>query len=165
MRCNPDSRQRTLALTVTCAILFVLANIYPIVTLESQGLRLSCSLPEAVQVLWRSDMEFISVLVLTTALLVPGLEIGLILTVLLQRFPTPLLLRLIEVSRPWAMVDVFVLGLLVSIKKLSDMATIVPGPALWSFCALMVLTASVRATFQLRDFWRQTSVTYAARPS
>ena len=54
--------------------------------------------------------------------------------------------------RPWGMIEVFLLGVLVAIVKLSSMATVVPGPALWAFVALTVLLTAV-LSFDPRAFW------------
>jgi paraquat-inducible protein A len=52
------------------------------------------------------------------------------------------------------MVEVFMLGVLVSVQKLTHLATITPGIALWSFGVLMVLFAALTATFNVKDLWR-----------
>lgn len=142
-----------LALAVTCAILFLIANVFPIVTLESGGQRAASTLLGAVSLLWSTGMEFIAVLVLATSFLVPGVEIALLITVLCQRVPDRRVLHLLERLRPWAMLDVFVLGILVSVRKLADMADIVPGAALWAFVMIMLLTTAVRDNSSLQALW------------
>jgi paraquat-inducible protein A len=150
-RAPVQDRQRQWALTLTAALLFALANLFPIVSLEAKGQRVSCTLVEAVGVLWQGHSELVALLVLLTAGLVPGAEIVLMLAALWR--PRAWMLRLIALARPWAMIDVFVLGLLVSARKLADMATLLPGVAFWSFAALMLLLASLRGQFHLHDFW------------
>ena len=51
------------------------------------------------------------------------------------------------------MLDVFVLGVLVSIRKLADMADIIPGPALWAFVMIMLLTTLMRDNSSLQTLW------------
>jgi paraquat-inducible protein A len=142
-----------LSLALTCAVLFLIANIYPIVTLESQGQRVSSTLLGAIQLLWSSGMPFVSLLVLATSFLIPGAEIGLLIAALLKSAPDPRVLHLLEHLRPWAMLDVFVLGVLVSIRKLADMADIIPGPALWAFVMIMLLTTLMRDNSSLQTLW------------
>ena len=55
--------------------------------------------------------------------------------------------------QPWGMVEVFVLGILVSLVKLAHLAIVVPGVALWSFAGVMMLMAAATATFDPRDLW------------
>ena len=51
------------------------------------------------------------------------------------------------------MVEVFLLGVLVSVVKLENLASVVPGIALWSFGALMFLMAALAAVFDPRGLW------------
>ena len=61
--------------------------------------------------------------------------------------------RLFRQSAPWAMVEVFALGVLVSMVKLAHVATIVPGVALWSFGVLMIVLAAAVNSVDPRDIW------------
>ena len=63
-----------------------------------------------------------------------------------------LLVRAMQSLQPWGMVEVFMLGVLVALVKLSSMAQVLPGPALWAFVALTVLLTAVLA-FDPRGFW------------
>jgi paraquat-inducible protein A len=54
---------------------------------------------------------------------------------------------------PWVMVEVFMLGVLVAVVKLSAIASVVPGPGLWSFGALMLLLAAASATLDHEPMW------------
>lgn len=158
-RNSPDSIRRTLALTLAAAVFFILANSYPILGIEIQGNRNAATLAGAVQALWHQQMYSISSLVCITAILVPALELSLLLYLLvplqLQRQPPgiPLILRLITAIKPWGMVEVFMLGLLVSLVKLQSDFSILPGVALWSFAVLTLLLAAVAASFNPREIW------------
>ncbi len=152
-RNNPDSIERTLALTVAALILLVIANAFPIVGIESQGSRNASTLWGAVRTLWDDHMLFVAGLVFTTTMLLPALKLVLMALVLVLRPPAPFLLRLVLIIRPWAMVEVFVLGLLVAVQKLAHFATVIPGVGLWSFGALMVIFACLTATFNVHELW------------
>jgi len=85
------------------------------------------------------------------------------IAVLAARRPSIRLLRWLPAIRPWAMIEVFVLGLLVSIQKLSHLAILIPGVALWSFIGLMLLLAAKSATFNARDVWQSVSLSEPRR--
>jgi paraquat-inducible protein A len=153
-RNNPGNAERTLALTIAAAILFAISNAFPIVGIESQGSRNASTLFGAVLTLWDDHMGLVASLVFITAILVPAIELAAMIFLLATPRPSPLILRMVLAVRPWAMVEVFMLGLLVSVQKLSHLATIEPGIALWSFGALMLLFAALTATFNPRDLWR-----------
>ena len=71
----PDSLDRSLALTLTAAVLYIIANIYPLVGLVMQGRQVEVTLIEAVQILWKGGVEPVAALVFITALLFPILEL------------------------------------------------------------------------------------------
>lgn len=168
MRCGaflarnpPDSLDRSLALTLTAAILYLIANIHPLVGLEMQGRRIEVTLFEAVQILWRGGVEPVAALVFITALLFPVLELLMILLVLLPlrlgrvspRLAT--FFRLVRSVQPWGMVEVFLLGMLVSLVKLSHLATVVLGTAFWATAALIVVLTLAARAFDSRLLWQQ----------
>ena len=148
-----NSRERSLALAITAAILFIIANLYPIAGIESQGNRHASTLFGAVHTLWHDGSPLIAMLVFFTTMLVPALELALLIWLLGTKRPAPWGLRLVLALQPWRMIEVFMLGLLVSIVKLSHLATIQPGIALWSFAALMPLFAALSSNFNARDLW------------
>ena len=163
-RNQPDSLDRTLAYTLGAAVLFVLANAFPIVGMEASGLRTSTTLLGMVRVLHDQDMTIVAGLVFVTTFLMPALHIGALLYMLLPirlgRVPRglPAMFRLVQTVRPWGMVEVFLLGTLVSLTKLAHLAHVVPGIALWSFGALMFLVAAGAAAFNPRALWDRVEV-------
>lgn len=147
------NRERSLALAITAAILFIIANLYPIAGIELQGNRHTSTLLGAVQTLWHNGSALVAMLVFMTTFLVPALELALLIWLLATTRPAAWGLRLVLAMQPWRMIEVFMLGLLVSIVKLSHLATIEPGVALWSFALLMPLFAALSSSFNARDLW------------
>jgi paraquat-inducible protein A len=158
-RNKPDGLDRTLAYALGAAVLFVVANAFPIVGLEAQGFRSSTTLLGTVQALHKDDMTSVAALVFVTTILMPAVQIGALLYMLLPlklgRVPQglPAVFRLVHAVRPWGMVEVFMLGTLVALTKLAALASVVPGIALWSFGALMFLVAAAAASFDSRALW------------
>jgi paraquat-inducible protein A len=150
--------ERLLPMTVGALILFVIANAFPIVTIELQGLSSDTTLLGAVLALAHDGMSEVAMLVMATTLLFPLVQMLVLFYLLLpsSRLARPpgfvLLLRLMQAARPWGMVEVFMLGILVALIKLSNMAEVIPGPALWSFGALTVLL-TVLVSFNPRYIW------------
>ena len=158
-RLGPYDISLALALAVTALILFVIANVYPMVVLEVQGNRITTTLLHAVRELWREDVQLVAALVFVTVIVVPATQIAAMLYVLLPlqfgavppfvEFP----LRLFQVIKPWGMVEVFILGILVSLVKLAHMAHVVTGVALWAFAVLVVVFASLGNAFDPIRLW------------
>lgn len=154
-----DSINRTLAYTLSAAVLFVIANLFPIFAIEVQGSRNVINLAGAVRSLWSQQMQSLSLLVFLTTILIPALELVTMICLLLplkfRRIPDgyTLMLRLLRIAEPWGMVEVFMLGVLVSLVKLTSSFKVIPGIALWSFGALTLLLAAAAASFSARDVW------------
>jgi len=151
--------ERLLPLTLASLVLFTIANAFPIVEIEVRGLRSQTTLTGAVVALAGEGMSLVAMLVLATTLLFPLLQLLILLWLLLplrwhRHRPTGFawLVRGMQTLRPWGMVEVFMLGVLVAIVKLSSLATVLPGPALWAFIGLTVLLTVV-VSFDPRGFW------------
>lgn len=153
-----DQSARILPLTVACLILFAIANLFPIVEIELQGLSNETTLAGAVVALTSEGMSPVALLVLATTILFPLLQLCILAYLLVpmayERRPAGfgVLVKLLQSLRPWGMVEVFLLGVLVAIIKLSSMAQVIAGPALWAFAALTVLLTAV-ISFNPRAFW------------
>ena len=158
-RSQPDSLELTLALTAGAVVLFIVANTFPIVGLQIQGHLIETTLYHTARTLYDEDMKSVAALVFMTAIAMPALELFaltyLLLPLRLGRMPPyfALVFRMLQVVRPWGMVEVFMLGVLVSLVKLAHLATIVAGVALWSFAVLMLVMAAIAATFDARVLW------------
>jgi paraquat-inducible protein A len=128
----PDGLDRALAFAVAAAVMFVVANSFPIIGLEAQGNRTSTTLYGAVKTLQSQDMTSVAALVFVTTILAPALDIGAMLYLLAplkaDRLPRSWtkVFRMVQAVRPWGMVEVFMLETLVSVAKLAHLAHLVP---------------------------------------
>ena len=147
------------------AILFLIGNAFPLVSLEAGGNGVTTTLFGAVMHLWRQEMRLVALLVLVTTIAAPAFDLAsmLYLTLGVLRVDTgratamppysARLLRTVLAVRPWGMLEVFMLGALVSIVKLGQMASVVVGPALYSIGALVLVLAAANSAFNPRDVW------------
>lgn len=155
----PGAPDRTLAYVLAAAIVFAVANVYPLVAIDVQGTRTSATVFGTVRALYDTGMAGVAALVFVTTILMPVLELAAMVYVLLPlefgRVPRglPAMFRLVQAVRPWGMIEVFMLGLLVSLVKLERVAAVVPGVALWLFGVLMLLFAATDASFDARALW------------
>ncbi len=156
-----DSLDRTLALTFAGLILYVVANTFPFLAFDMQGQVTQTTLITGVVDLWQQGMPGLAILVLLTSIIAPGLQLFGLLYVLvplrLDRVPRrlPQVFRFVHDLQPWGMMEVFLLGILVSVVKLAGMATIVPGLAIWSFGVLIVVLAAAAASLDPREVWKR----------
>ena len=161
LMCNDaQQEQRIVPLTLACLVLFAIANLFPIVEMKLGGRHSQTTLVGAVQALAQEGLPPVALLVLVTTLVFPVAQLAALLYLLmpgeLARRPPGFrwLVVALQMLRPWSMVEVFMLGILVSIIKLSGMATVVIGPALWAFVALTVLLTAV-VSFEPRRLWER----------
>lgn len=153
------STERTLALTLAAAILFVIANSVPMLGLEAVGRSASTTVFGGARQLWEDGREVVAGLVLFTAVIAPGLQIAFVLAIALgatrERPPRWVgeLLRHHPTTRTWSMIEVMMLGVLVALIKIADYATVVPGIALYVLGTLVFLFAAIQANFDPRDVW------------
>ena len=156
-----DGLERTLALALSAAVLFAVANAFPFLSFEMKGRVTETTLATGVVDLYRGGKAEIAALVGLTIVAAPAAQIGLLLWLLIPlrvgRVPwrLPAAFRLLRHVQPWSMMEVFLIGILVAITKLMGMATIVPGLALWSFVALMLVLAGANASFDPESVWER----------
>jgi len=160
-RQKKDSLNRTLSLTIAALILFVVANTYPFLALKSGGLVKQTTLITGTKELYAQGMEALALLVLFTSILAPLVHLVGMLYVLLplkfNRLPRNLhrVFRFVQSLQPWGMLEVFMLGILVSVVKLAKMAKIVPGIALFAFLVLIFVMAASSASLDPHLIWKR----------
>lgn len=158
-RHQPHSLERTLALTLAGLILFLIANTFPFLSLELRSQTQETTLITGVLALYREGMGGLAAVVFFTSILSPGLQLGLLLLILLPlrlgRLPPGFarLFRQVRALAPWGMMDVFMLGILVSTVKLAAMAALVPGPGLYAFGLLIFVLAAAQASLDPDIVW------------
>jgi paraquat-inducible protein A len=156
-----DPLDRTLALTVAALFCFLMANLYPFMTFSLEGRVQENRMISGVIDLWRDGFHPLASVIFAASIGVPLLKIlgflYLLLPLKLGRRPRRLALgaRVLQFLQPWGMLEVYMLGVLVAISKLSGMATIVLGTAFYAFVALMVLTTAASSSMDPRLVWQR----------
>lgn len=160
-RPRKDSLNRTFALTIAAAILYVIANSVPMLALTVVGREASTTVLGGVEELWADGQETVAALVLFTAVIAPAVQIGFMLAIGFgARRERPRrwvgkLLRYYGASRTWSMIEVMMLGVLVALVKIADYATVIPGVALFLFGALVFLLPAIQVSFDAREVWNR----------
>jgi paraquat-inducible protein A len=169
-RRREDSLQRTLALTVAAAILYVVANCTPMLGLKAVGHQASTTVFGGAVQLWNDDRAIVAVLVFFTAIVAPALQIGFMLAIVLgaRRARPPrwvgTLLRHHGMTCTWSMIEVMIVGVLVALIKIADYATVIPGVALFVLGAMIFLLAAMQASFDPREVWERVEWADPATP-
>lgn len=139
------SLDRLCALTLAALLTCCIAQAFPIVALDAAGIATRATLGDAVLALWSNGQPVVAVLVFCTTMLFPLMELAAWLYLLVplragrvpRRFAAVLLgTRLLQ---PWSMVEVLMLGVLITIVKMTSLAHVLAEPALFAFGALTVM--------------------------
>lgn len=158
-RSVPHGLDRTVAFLLASAVLYIIANINPIIGIETQGAINSTTLLGAVRALLNQNLPVVAMLVFLTAILAPAAEVATMLYLLLPlrfgRVPAGFqaVLPIVQEIKRWNMVEVFMLSILVAIVKLTTIASVIPDLALWSFAGLTILMTAVAASFEPHEIW------------
>jgi paraquat-inducible protein A len=158
-RDRPDGLNRALAFASAAAVFFVIANSFPLVGLEVQGELIQTTLFGAARALYAGDMRTLSAVVLITTVVAPLIElvavVGLLLPLRFDRHPWggASVFRTLRTVQAWRMPDVMFIGVLVALVKLTHLAEVIPGIALFSLAAFMILFAACVSTFDPRALW------------
>ena len=149
------------AFALTVLILIFAAVWFPFISISKAGLQNTSSVFDVALSFSSPAMFPLTVAVAGMILLIPALRVLLVLYVLgpllAERPPLPYAataFRISEQLRPWAMAEIFVLGVAVALVKVADLANVHPGPAFWMFVALALIAAiQDRATSSL-TIWK-----------
>jgi len=163
-RRREGSLDRVLALTLAGLVLFAVANFFPFLTMRLDANLQETTLLTGVRQLTGQGMAGLAGLVLLTSIAAPLLKLVLLtyITLPLRLGLTPPLagpaFRLVLALQPWAMMEVFLLGILVAMVKLSSMAEILIGPALYAFAFLILILTGITASLDPHDIWDRLEV-------
>ena len=146
------------AMTLAALFTFLIAQGYPIIELDANGITSQTTLLGALVALWNENMEIIAVIVFCATTLFPLTELVALLYVLIPirsgYVPAGFnqVLRAIQFVRPWGMIEVFMLGVLITIVKMVSLARVIPEAALFAF-GVLTLMFMVVVLFDPRTLW------------
>lgn len=144
--------------------LYIVLLVSPLLTINVYGRESTVSLYRGPMELARQGFGEISILVLLASVLMPGIVLCLMAVILYgaSRREMPLWVRPLmawyERLRPWSMIEVFVIGVLVAYTKLVDLALVTLQPGVFLLGGLMLLMAAMDSTFDVEMIWHHRSV-------
>ena len=160
-RFKRDSIDRALMLTLSALILFVIANSFPFLTFKLEGRETTSTLTTGAIMLYEDGMWPLAVVVLVATVLAP---LAMLLASTYVLLPLRLgrrawgmarVFRATEIMRPWAMLEVFLLGVIVAYVKLSDLAKLEFGVAMFAFVMLILVMVAAEAVLDPREVWHR----------
>jgi paraquat-inducible protein A len=154
-----DPLDLPLALTIAATIAFIIANTMPLMGLSAVGREASTTISGGALEMWEQGSEITAVAVAFCAVIAPAGHLLFLLTVLIavRRPPAPHwvaeMLRSAHFFEPWSMTEVMMLGILVALFKIAQLATVIPGVGMYAAGAFVFLLAAVLVTFDAHEVW------------
>ncbi|CAM2826346.1 paraquat-inducible protein A [Vibrio mytili] len=153
---NTKPYQSVIAVAIACLIMLVLSLSFPFMSFSVKGLSQEITLLHAAKMLAEFHNVLLGILLLATVVVLPSIYIGLILYLYFEALKSrrhsatqkpstkqqrraTVLCRLLFRVEPWLMVDVFLIGVLVSLIKIASLADIEMGSSFWAFCVYTIL--------------------------
>jgi len=157
----PNSIMRSWALLIAAMVLYIPANVLPIMTVKSLGTGNPNTILSGIMELIHADMWPIAMVVLIASIVVPLLKISTLSYLLIsvqrgsikRRRDRTRLYRLTEAIGRWSMVDIYVVAILVATIQLGNIAQIEAGPAGIPFAGVVILTMLAASSFDPRLIW------------
>ncbi|WP_085674094.1 MULTISPECIES: paraquat-inducible protein A [unclassified Pseudomonas] len=161
---RPNSIIRTWALLITASILYIPANLLPIMTVSTLGQGSGDTIMSGVITLLKHGMVPIAAVVFIASILVPTFKlvgIGLLLYSVQRRQPLSarqriLMYRFIEFIGRWSMLDIFVIAILVAVVNFGRIASVEANLGAVAFATVVILTMLAALTFDPRLIWDNT---------
>ena len=159
-----NSLGRTAAFSLAALILYIPANIYPILRMNYYGAYSENTVWEGCVNLFKDGQWFVAAIVFLASIVIPFLKLlGLFFLVITTKLRSARgrqqrtwIYKIIAVIGPWAMLDVFLLSILVALVKLQQIATVLPGRGLLAFTGVVLLTILASASFDPKLIWEET---------
>ncbi|AVH35587.1 paraquat-inducible protein A [Pseudomonas monteilii] len=161
---RPNSIVRTWALLIAASILYIPANMLPIMTVSTLGQGSPDTIMSGVITLLKHGMVPIAAVVFIASILVPTFKlvgIGLLLYSVQRRQPLSarqriLMYRFIEFIGRWSMLDIFVIAILVAVVNFGRIASVEANLGAVAFATVVILTMLAALTFDPRLIWDNT---------
>lgn len=154
-----NSLHRTAAFAMAAAVLFVVSNLFPFMTLQAGFRESEMHLWQSVSGLGAQGYPYLAGAVAVFILAAPAVVIGGMLYVMLplindRRLPGAIPLgRWMHRARRWNMAEVFLVGVLVSLMKLGNLATLTLGTSFWAYVGLIICLTAAIASIHPRELW------------
>ncbi|MCL6268600.1 paraquat-inducible protein A [Sansalvadorimonas sp. 2012CJ34-2] len=157
-RCLSGSLSTCRALTLSGLILYIPANLEPILEIELSGQPSANTVISGVAALWEGGLFLVAVVVCLFALVVPLLRLVILGLVLLpqnvfDRETGCSLMRCHHLLHGWGMMDIFLLGSLIAIIKIQDFAEVMPGPGMLCLGLMMFMEMLASRKLPVEQLW------------
>jgi paraquat-inducible protein A len=153
------SISRTLAWAIAGLLLFIPANVYPILQLQVLGMEQDATLLKGVIALIDNRLWMVAILTFLLTIAIPLVKHLLLIGVLGRSHrPSPRLarwFRYYHLIDSWGMLEIYLLGILIALVKLGDLAEVVTGLGLYSFIGQLITSIGAHISLDKNEVWER----------
>ena len=155
-----DHLTRALAFAIAGLLLLPIANAYPFLSFGRSGLENMFRLPQAAQILFDNGAPALAIIVLVLIVLLPAVLLAVVLGLvipLIRGRNAPWLVpagRFLYGMNQWNMVEVFVIGVIVSLVKIMKLATVVIGISFWAYIGFAICLIGAISHLDRLSVWQ-----------
>jgi paraquat-inducible protein A len=158
---RPNSLARTWALLITALLMYVPANILPIMITSYLGSETTSTIMSGVALFLEHGDWPLALVIFVASVVIPLLKIMALVYLLvsvqrrsrIRRRERTVLYRITELIGRWSMVDVFVVAVLAAVVQMGNLVSVYPGPGATAFAAVVILTMLAAGSFDPRLIW------------
>ncbi|MZR31881.1 paraquat-inducible protein A [Sneathiella litorea] len=156
---HKNSLDRSLAFALTGLMFFILANVFPLLTFEMEGQAESNRLIDGAIAFWKAGYWELGIVVFISSVVAPSAVLLVLITLLLPMrlnrspYSPQMQIRLLAHLKPWAMSEIFILGIIVAFVKLQDFADVSVGLSLFAFVLMVAATVMAYMTLDEEALW------------
>lgn len=158
---KPDSLNRTVALVIAAALMYVPANMLPIMSIRELGVQTQSTIVQGLVQFWNAGSYPIALVIFSASILIPLLKIFSLLWLCaaakgyVPHSPKVLgrVYWVTELLGRWSMVDIFVVAILVTMVQLGNYMRVTPGPGALAFAGVVILTMFAAMSFDPKLLW------------
>ncbi|HIO92357.1 MAG TPA: paraquat-inducible protein A [Leucothrix mucor] len=156
-----NSIDRSLAFAITGLILFIISNLFPLLSLKALGLTQDGTLLTTALSLFKANQPLLSILMLFTTIIFPATTLIGTIYILIQiktdkinHYTAPIF-RFLRSTEAWGMLEILMLAILVTLVKLGDIADVIIGTSLYAFCLLILALSLLSYSLNPHDVWNK----------
>jgi paraquat-inducible protein A len=159
-KCHVNAMERILAFATSGLVFLLLSAMYPFLSFSASGQERVVTLLQSIDVLADEQQGLLAMMILVVILIIPAAFLsGVVYVIGSLKYRTELppfgrkILRFILALAPWSMVEIFLIGTMVSLVKIASLATITLGMSFWSYIAFTVLMTLVLLHLDKIQVW------------
>ena len=160
-KCHYNAMDRLLAFALSGLVFLLMSSLYPFLSFSSKGQGREVTLLQSIDVLANEQQVLLALMIMVVILIIPAACLmGVMYVVGSLKYRAALppqgkqILRFILTLAPWSMVEIFLIGTMVSLVKIASLATITLGMSFWAYILFTILMTLLLLHIDKVEVWQ-----------